>query len=72
MKRDSRTRYRPCDRRGVTQATSPYYQLEHFPRPRGAVLVNEKPIGAIGVEGLGPEEDRNCAEAGVAARMFTQ
>ncbi len=64
----SSSRVAQFERRGVTQATSLYYQLEHFPRAGGVpILVNEKPIGAIGVEGLGPEEDERCAEAGVAA-----
>jgi glc operon protein GlcG len=69
----SSSRIAQFERRGVTQGTGMYYQLEHFPRAGGVpVLVNDKPIGAIGVEGLGPEEDENCAEAGVAALMLTE
>ena len=56
------------ERRGVTQGTGMYYQLDHFPRAGGVpVMVEGKPVGAIGVEGLGPMEDERCAEAGIAA-----
>ena len=56
------------DRRGVTQATGMYYQLEHFAMPGGVpVVVNGSPAGALGVDGLGAEEDEKCALAGIAA-----
>lgn len=55
-------------RRGVTQGTGMAYQLEQFPRAGGVpVLVKDLPIGAIGVEGLGPQEDEKCAQAGIDA-----
>lgn len=64
----SRGRIAQMERRGVTQGTGMYYQLDFFPRAGGVpVMVDDKPVGAIGVEGLGPDEDEACAEAGVAA-----
>jgi glc operon protein GlcG len=61
-------RIEQMERRGVTQGTGMYYQLDHFPRAGGVpVMVDGKPVGAIGVEGLGPEEDERCAEVGVTA-----
>jgi glc operon protein GlcG len=70
----SSSRIAQMERRGVTQGTGMYYQLEHFPRAGGVpVMVDDKPIGAIGVEGLGPDQDEACAEAGVSAigHLFT-
>ena len=55
-------------RRGVTQASHMYYQLEHFAMPGGVpVVVDGSPTGALGVDGLGPDEDEKCALAGIAA-----
>jgi uncharacterized protein GlcG (DUF336 family) len=57
-------------RRGVTQASHMYFQLEHFAMPGGVpVVVDGAPTGALGVDGLGADEDEKCALAGITAVM---